>query len=85
MKNAIKAFGIIAFVAVIGFSMVGYGGDDDGGGYNGPLVGKWNESQETADSVVAVAVADKLYSFGDFLNLPDNKKADAVIDSFIIE
>jgi hypothetical protein len=32
MKNVIKAFGIIALVAVIGFSMTACGGDDSGGG-----------------------------------------------------
>jgi len=32
MKNAIKLFGIIAIVAVIGFSFTACGGDDDGNG-----------------------------------------------------
>ena len=32
MKNTIKILGIIALVAVIGFSMAACGGDDDGGG-----------------------------------------------------
>jgi hypothetical protein len=31
MKNMVKLFGIIALTAVIGFSMVACGGDDDGG------------------------------------------------------
>jgi hypothetical protein len=31
MKNALRAFGIIAIVAVIGFSFAACGGDDDGG------------------------------------------------------
>jgi len=31
MKNVVKAFGIIALVAVIGFSMAACGGDDDDG------------------------------------------------------
>ena len=35
MKNFIKLFGIIALVAVIGFSMAACGGDDDGGGGGG--------------------------------------------------
>ena len=35
MKNALKLFGIIALVAVIGFSMVACGGDDNGGGGGG--------------------------------------------------
>ena len=49
MKNTIKVLGIIAFVAVIGFSMVACGDDDDssggGGGGNGggsgSFVGTW--------------------------------------------
>jgi hypothetical protein len=32
MKNTLKLFGVIALVAVIGFSMVACGGDDDKGG-----------------------------------------------------
>jgi len=32
MKNVLKAFGVIALVAIIGFSMAACGGDDDGGG-----------------------------------------------------
>ena len=32
MKNFFKLFGIIALVAIIGFSMVACGGDDGGGG-----------------------------------------------------
>ena len=40
MKNAIKLFGIIALVAVIGFSMVACGGDDDGDNNN-------NNNQQT--------------------------------------
>jgi hypothetical protein len=35
MKNTIKLFGIIALVAVIGFSFAACGGDDDGGGSGG--------------------------------------------------
>jgi len=35
MKNVFKVLGIIALVAVIGFSMVSCGGDDDGGGNTG--------------------------------------------------
>jgi len=35
MKNVFKFLGIIALVAVIGFSMAACGGDDDGGGGGG--------------------------------------------------
>jgi hypothetical protein len=46
MKNAIKYLGIIALVAIIGFSMIACGGDDDkDGGVTIPaeLRGTWNE------------------------------------------
>jgi len=36
MKNVLKAFGVIAFVAIIGFSMAGCKNDDDGGGLPAP-------------------------------------------------
>jgi len=54
MKNVLKAFGVIALVAIIGFSMAACGGGDDGSGENNnnnnpsgggdkraELVGKW--------------------------------------------
>jgi len=37
MKNALKLFGIITFVAVIGFAMVACGEDDDN-----PFIGNWS-------------------------------------------
>jgi len=47
MKNIVKLFGIIALVAVIGFSMAACGGDDDGDGGGGDkrdeLVGAWEK------------------------------------------
>ena len=55
MKNLFKVFGIIALVAVIGFSFSACSGKDDGGNnggggsYSGPLLGKWYISQEYAD------------------------------------
>ena len=58
MKNAIKLFGIIALVAVIGFSMTACGGDDDDGGGGGgggktpttaDLVGTWEYSNAIGD------------------------------------
>ena len=39
MKNVLKAFGIIAIVAVIGFSMAACGGDDGGGNNTGGNTG----------------------------------------------
>ena len=51
MKNFLKLFGIIALVAVIGFSMAACGGDDGGNGngngtgsFNTDLVGKWENT-----------------------------------------
>jgi len=45
MKNFLKLLGIIAFVAVIGFSMVGCKNDDDGGGGDSnPFIGTWRSS-----------------------------------------
>jgi len=48
MNKLIKTFGIIALVAIIGFSVVGCGDDDNGGGDIGSkLVGLWkNDSAE---------------------------------------
>ena len=52
MKNAIKLFGIIALVAVIGFSMVACGDDDDDGGGGGlvpaELQGRWLRDDTTS-------------------------------------
>jgi len=44
MKNIVKLFGIIALVALIGFSMVACGGDDGGGGGGGGGGGSGNGS-----------------------------------------
>ena len=46
MKNVFKLFGIIALVAVIGFSMAGCKNDDDGGGGgdSNPFIGTWKSS-----------------------------------------
>jgi len=41
MKNLLKLFGIIALVAIIGFSMTACGGDDDSGGGDPALNGTW--------------------------------------------
>ena len=50
MKNAIKWFGIIALVAVIGFSMVACGGDDDGDNNN-------NNNNNSTPTVSTVTVS----------------------------
>jgi len=66
MKNIVKLLGIIALVAVIGFSMVACGGDDDGGGdttdgakYN--WVGKWVNVDDQTDYIILNA--DKTWTF----------------------
>jgi len=61
MKNVFKVLGIIALVAVIGFSMAGCKNDDDsngssggggggGGGAGSALVGKWYSTQTAANA-----------------------------------
>jgi hypothetical protein len=52
MKNMIKIFGIIAFVAIIAFSFNACGGDDDGGGggsgkFPTEMQGTWKMSSVT--------------------------------------
>jgi len=47
MKNLFKVFGIIAIVAIIGFSMVACGDDGGGGGEGGGLAGtRWQGTNE---------------------------------------
>ena len=44
MKNTLRVFGIIALVAVIGFSMAACGDDDSGGGNDITILnGTWNK------------------------------------------
>ena len=53
MKNFWKLFGVIALVVTIGFMMSCSSdgdGDDDKGGYSGPLIGKWYGSQASANA-----------------------------------
>ena len=49
MKNIVKLFGIIALVALIGFSMASCGKDDDSGsgGSDSSLVGTWTDGSLT--------------------------------------
>jgi len=48
MKNFAKFLGIIALVAVIGFSMTACGGDDNGGGGNISWAGTWQKEGSTS-------------------------------------
>ena len=53
MKNKIKLFGIIALVAVIGFSMVACGDndDDDNPGVVSPFNGTWTNEADSDDKI----------------------------------
>jgi hypothetical protein len=51
MKNIFKLFGIIALVAVIGFSMAACGGDDGGGNGNGNGTGGGGASTFTLTGI----------------------------------
>ena len=48
MKKTFSVLGIIAIVAIIGFSMAAC--DDDGDSFDSRLVGKWYSSQESANA-----------------------------------
>ena len=55
MKNYLKLFGIIAIVAVIGFSMTSCDNDDDGGnGIPVELVGMWAKSPQASEISFAI-------------------------------
>jgi len=63
MKSVLKAFGIIALVAVIGFSFSACGGDDDGGGgsslENKPVAERWGKwIAPTATATLDYSVAE---------------------------
>jgi hypothetical protein len=49
MKNVFKLFGLIALVAIIGFSFAACGGDDDGGGGGGGGVNWWTWVSTSTD------------------------------------
>jgi len=51
MKKTIKAFGIIALVAVIGFGVVACGDSDDGGGTKGEYNMKWKYASDGYSTV----------------------------------
>jgi len=54
MKNAIKQLGIIALVAIIGFSMTACGGGDDGGGGGGGTGGGGTGGGGSGNETIAV-------------------------------
>jgi hypothetical protein len=52
MKNFSKLFGIIALIAVIGFSMAACGSDDDGGGGGGGSIsGTWGDGSSHEQTI----------------------------------
>ena len=55
MKNTFKVLGIIALVAVIGFSLVACGGEDDGGGSGGTV--KYPDGMTDADKPTRFSVS----------------------------
>jgi hypothetical protein len=58
MKNTFKLFGIIALIAVVGFSMAACGGDDDGGA--DPFEGTWVNTAQGL-RIVAADKSAKVY------------------------
>jgi len=94
MKNIFKLIGIVALVAVIGFSFAACsdggsgGGGGGGGGGISALLGKWYGSQEEADEVGAAAAAGKLYSQNEYMSLsssgtlPEGAVADIPVYEF---
>jgi len=51
MKKFLKAVGIIAIVAIIGFSFVTCSDDEDDGGYSGGGGGNWNGSKSLKGTI----------------------------------
>jgi len=52
MKNVFKVLGIVALVAIVGFSMTACGDSDDGGGGGGSVsAGTWKQTKTEAGGV----------------------------------
>jgi hypothetical protein len=66
MKNLIKLVGIVAFVVIIGFSMVACD-TDDGGADSNPFEGTWNGMDPDGDKTIAI-VGSSTFT----LSWPDN-------------
>jgi hypothetical protein len=68
MKNFLKFFGIIAIVAVIGFSMIACGGDSGGGGETGGKTMTWTAITQSVfeydDSIKAIAYGNGIFVAG---------------------
>jgi len=65
MKNRIKLFGIIALVAIIGFSMTACGGGDDGGGPGGTGTAPTITTATLPNGTVGTAYSRTLTATGD--------------------
>jgi len=66
MKNTIKFLGIIAFVAIIGFSFTACGGDDDNGGNGGGNLISAYRNTTWSDGTITIAFGtDKVTISGD--------------------
>jgi hypothetical protein len=75
MKNVFKVLGIIALVAVIGFSMVSCKSDDDdgGGGNSSNWVGTWKMTESSNGNIPTTVPyftlnADKSWTVGNSIN-----------------
>jgi len=83
MKNALKLFGIIALVVVIGFSMAACGGDDDGGG-GGPQTATYTgkSGNDTYTLKITENTARYAAQIGDAYELTfGSKKSTGKVDS----
>jgi formylglycine-generating enzyme required for sulfatase activity len=58
MRNAIKWFGIIVLVAVMGFTMVACPNDDDGGGKNSPKTVKYESTDTAGNTYILIITID---------------------------
>ena len=82
MKNAIKLFGIIALVAVIGFSMAACG-DDDGGDDNTPKGSKTASGKITSNSdgeATFYIASTQNYQGGD-VGIPEGVTVEVTVNS----
>jgi len=70
MKNTLKFLGIISFVAVIGFSMIACGDDDDGQG--DLLNGTWDRGDIVVTFSGSTGVFTEIKSHSTWLPLLDN-------------
>jgi len=60
MKNVSKLFGLIAFIAIIGFSIAACKDEDDPEGDNDPFKGTWYRQEDGAD-VQKIVAANKVW------------------------